>query len=186
MGEAASSEVRHLANWVADSANNSGMPYLVIDKVDAKVYAFDSTGRLKAVQPALLGIGRGDYSAPGIGTTKMTAIPSENRTTPAGRFLATLGRDPLGKEILWVDHKTAVALHSVVRGTPAEQRAQRLRSPTSADNRISYGCINVPVRFYEEIVSPAFNRTGGIVYILPEDSPAREFFGSYDVETGSL
>ncbi len=186
LGEAASDEVRHVAHWAVDSGNNTGMPYLVIDKVDAKVYAFDATGRLKDVQPALLGLGRGDYSAPGIGSKKMTAIPREDRTTPAGRFVATLGRDPQGKEILWVDYETAVALHSVSRGTPVEQRAQRLRSATPDDNRISYGCINVPVRFYDEIVSPAFNRSGGIVYILPEQSTAREFFGSYDVEAETL
>ena len=186
MGESASAEVRHVAHWAVDSGNNNGLPYLVIDKVDAKVYAFNPLGRLKGVQPALLGIARGDHTAPGIGSMAMSAIPREDRTTPAGRFVATLGYDPLGKEILWIDYESAIALHSVVRGTPAERRAERLRSPTAEDKRISYGCINVPVRFYQEIVSPTFNGSGGIVYILPEETSAREFFGSYDVEVESL
>lgn len=185
LGEAASADVQHVAHWAVDSGNNNGLPYLVIDKVGAKVYAFNPTGRLKGVQPALLGIARGDYSAPGIGSMKMSAIPREDRTTPAGRFVATLGYDPLGKEILWIDYESAIALHSVVRGTPAERRAERLRSPLADDKRISYGCINVPVSFYEEIVSPAFRGTGGIVYVLPENSTAREFFGSYEVEVVS-
>lgn len=186
MGEAASAEVRHVANWAVDSGNNAGLPYLVIDKVGAKVYAFNPVGRLKGVQPALLGIARGDHTAPGIGSMAMSAIPREDRTTPAGRFVARLGHDPVGKEILWIDYESAIALHSVVRGTPAERRAERLRSPTAADKRISYGCINVPVRFYQEIVSPTFIGSGGIVYILPEESTARDFFGSYDVDVEAL
>lgn len=177
----ATAEVRHVADWAVDSGNNNGMPYLVIDKVQAKVYAFDSTGRLRDAQPALLGMGRGDGTAAGIADLKMSAIPPEDRTTPAGRFVATVGRDPTGKDILWIDYDTAIALHRVVKGTPAEQRAQRLASATPSDNRISYGCINVPVSFYENVVSPAFTGTGGIVYILPENSTARDFFGSYDV-----
>jgi hypothetical protein len=35
------------------------------------------------------------------------------------------------------------------------------------DNRISYGCIKVPVEFYESVVRPLFD-SSGIVYILPE------------------
>ena len=57
-----------------------------------------------------------------------------------------------------------------------------LASPTAADNRISYGCINVPVKFYEDVVSPAFKGTYGIVYVLPETRPAQQVFGSYPIE----
>ena len=39
---------------------------------------------------------------------------------------------------------------------------------TPQDNRISYGCINVPVAFYETVVAPTFRNSNGIVYILPE------------------
>ncbi|MDP2707498.1 MAG: hypothetical protein Q8O70_08355, partial [Burkholderiales bacterium] len=39
-----------------------------------------------------------------------------------------------------------------------------------------------PVRFYEQVVRPAFTGTDGIVYVLPETSPVRVAFGSYDVE----
>ena len=58
----------------------------------------------------------------------------------------------------------------------------RLASPTPLDNRISYGCINVPTQFYEKVVSRAFAGTHGIVYVLPETRPAREVFGPYDVK----
>ena len=36
------------------------------------------------------------------------------------------------------------------------------------DNRISFGCINVPLAFFENVVSRAFKDTTGVVYVLPE------------------
>lgn len=132
--------------------------------------------------PALLGLARGDNSAPGIGQRKLSSIRPDERTTPASRFVASLGRDINGKEMLWVDYDTAISLHPVVKGTPVERRSQRLDSATPVDNRSSYGCINVPLKFYELLVSPAFTGTSGIVYILPETRTAQEVFGSYDVK----
>lgn len=179
--EDASSEVKHVAHWAVDSGDSGGMPYLIIDKVNARVFVFDAAGELQGVQPALLGMGRGDSTTEGIGDLKLAAIRPQDRTTPAGRFVASLDRDLQGREILWIDYDDALALHRVAKGQPSERRAERLESSSADDNRISYGCINVPVSFYENVVSPAFTRTGGIVYILPETSTAREFFGSYDV-----
>jgi len=86
-----------------------------------------------------------------------------------------------GEEILWVDYESALSLHRVVAGTPKERRAERLRSETPLDNRISYGCINVPVTFFDRVVSQAFAGTYAIVYILPEALPIRELFRSYEI-----
>jgi hypothetical protein len=173
-----SSEVAYVADWVSRTSDNGGMPYIIIDKVNAKVFVFDARWRLQGAAPALLGMEHGDGSAQGLGTRKMSAIRPTQRTTPAGRYLASMGRDTHGGDILWIDYANAIALHRVVKGTPAEHRAQRLESETSQDNRISYGCINVPVKFYESTVSPAFVNTNGVVYILPEMSSAREMFKS--------
>jgi len=75
-----------------------------------------------------------------------------------------------------VDYAAAISLHRVVTTNPKERRAQRLASPSALDNRISYGCINVPAPFYDTVVRPAFTGTSGIVYILPEvHSMARMF-----------
>ena len=180
--QSASSEVRHVAHWVAHSGDNGGRPYMIIDKVSARVFVFDAGGTLQGTDPALLGMARGDTAADGLGDLKLAAIRPEDRTTPAGRYVASLDRDLQGREILWIDYDNALALHRVAKGQPSERRAQRLESPTADDNRVSYGCINVPVNFYENVVSPAFTNTDGIVYILPEMSTARELFGSYDVD----
>jgi hypothetical protein len=169
-----------------DSGDNQGMPFMIVDKVHAKVLLFHADGRLQGATPALLGLARGDDSVPGIGERKLSTIRPEERTTPAGRFVASLAKDMHGQEMLWVDYDTAISLHRVVKGTPAEQRARRLNSATTDDNRVSYGCINVPVNFYDKVVSPAFTGTNGVVYILPETRSAPEVFGSYDVQGGAL
>lgn len=177
-----SKEVSGLAAWIVHSADNEGMPFMIVDKVNALVLVLDKNGQLKGAASALLGLARGDDSTPGIGERKLSTILAHERTTPAGRFVASLDRNLHGTEILWIDYATSISLHKVVKGTPGEQRAQRLSSATSADNRVSFGCINVPIRFYDRVVSPAFTGTNGIVYILPEIRTAREVFGSYDVD----
>lgn len=180
--ERASHEVRYVADWVVDSGDNRSMPFVIVDKTDAKVFVFAADGRLRSAAPALLGLARGDDAVPGIGDRALSSIRPEERTTPAGRFVASLGRNLRGKEILWVDYAQAISMHPVVTTKPEECRLQRLATPTPLDNRISYGCINVPAKFFEKVVRPAFSGTNGIVYVLPETKSAREVFASYDVE----
>lgn len=167
------------ADWVIDSGDNYGMPFLILDKVDAKAFVFDADGRLRGAAPALLGLAKGDDAIPGIGDRKMSDIRPKDRTTPAGRFVASLGFSTNGKDVLWVDYDGAVALHRVVTNNPKERRLERLATPTPLDNRISYGCINVPAKFFDDVVKPAFTETYGIVYVLPETRPCSETFAAY-------
>ena len=183
--EVSSPDAQKLADWVVDSADNGKLPFMIVDKVQARVFVFDAQGQIRGAAPALLGLAVGDDSVPGIGQRKLSSIRPEERTTAAGRFVASLDRDVKGQEILWVDYDSALSLHRVVTSQPKERRAERLASPSPLDNRVSYGCINVPVKFYENVVSPSFTGTYGIVYILPETRSAREVFGSYDVHDSS-
>jgi hypothetical protein len=181
--EHSSRNAHHMADWVIDSGDNHGMPFAIVDKMDAKVFVFDSDGRLRGAAPALLGLARGDYAVPDIGDRKLSDIRPEERTTPAGRFVASLGFNFHGKDVLWVDYNGAVSLHRVVTNNPKERRLQRLASRKPLDHRISYGCINVPAKFYNNVVSPAFTGTYGIVYVLPETQSISEIFALYyDVE----
>jgi len=178
-----SRDAQRVADWVVDSGDNRGMPFVIVDKMDAKVFVFDADGRLRGAAPALVGLTRGDYAVPGIGDRKLSDIRPEERSTPAGRFVASLGFNFHGKDVLWVDYNGAVSLHRVVTNNPKERRLQRLASPTPLDHRISYGCINVPAKFYNNVVSPAFTGTYGIVYVLPETRSISEIFALYyDVE----
>lgn len=178
-GVAASSDVRNIADWAVASGDHQGLPFVVIDKVQARVFVFDADGHLRGSSAALVGAARGDDSVPGIGSRAIADIRPEERTTPAGRFQATMGRGPAGEDILWVDYKNAIALHRVVTHVAAERRLQRLASPLPSERRITYGCINVPVAFYENVVQPTFAAAGGIVYILPESRPPQEIFTAY-------
>lgn len=179
--ESASMDVRHIADWVVDSSDNRSLPFMIIDKKEAKVFVFNSDGQLLGVAPTLLGLSLGDDSVPGIGDRQLSTIRPEERTTPAGRFVAALGRNSHGVGILWIDYDNAISLHRVITTNRSEQRAQRLATPSPSDNRISYGCINVPVKFYEGVVNQVFKRTNGIVYVLPETRLAQEVFNSYEV-----
>jgi hypothetical protein len=177
----ASHVARHLADWIIDSSNNGALPFVIVDKVDAKVFVFHADGRLRGASPALLGLALGDDAVAGIGDKALADISPEERTTPAGRFVSSLGDNLRGDDVLWVDYEGAVSMHRVVTSKVAERRLQRLATPSPLDNRISYGCINLPKAFYEDVVRPAFTGTNGIVYVLPETRSAKAQFGSYDV-----
>ena len=180
--EPASYDARHIADWVVVSGDNQQRPFVIIDKVAAKVFVFDADGRLQRAAPALLGLAERDDDEPGVGALPLSGIRPEIRTTPAGRFVAQMGRNLKGQDILWVDYASGLSLHRVVTGNKVERRQERLDSPTPLDNRISFGCINVPVPFFDEVVKPVFAGLRGVVYVLPETRPASEVFGSYAVD----
>jgi hypothetical protein len=176
--------VAGFAGWVAASKDNMRRPYAVVDKVDARVFVFDGRGKLKGSAPVLLGLAAGDDSAPGVGDhSELSTIPGEERTTPAGRFFAWYGApDRRGERVLWIDHKIALSMHQVIKGTPRDKRLQRLSSATPEDNRITFGCINVPGGFYRTVVRPTFAvKNGGVVYILPDTKPLKAVFPTADV-----
>ncbi|WP_235906764.1 hypothetical protein [Pseudomonas saliphila] len=177
--EKVSEPARKAANWVVDSGDNQGMPFMIVDKAQAKVLMFDAKGQLSGAASALLGLAVGDDTVPGIGERRLSSMLPEERTTPAGRFVASLGRNLAGKDILWIDYDAAISLHRVVTGNVRERRAERLASPRIDDKRISYGCINVPPGFFDSVVIPAFTGTNGVVYTLPETRDNHAVFNSY-------
>jgi hypothetical protein len=174
--EAPSADVTRLTQWVVSSSDNGDLPFMVIDKVGAEVFVFDASGQLLGKTAALLGSTAGDESSPGVGDRELSEISPEERTTPAGRFVAKFGYARGHERVLWVDYATSISLHPVVTGNKKQQRLKRLKSPSPGDNRITYGCINVPKDFYAKVVRPLFKDTTGVVYILPETKPLKEVF----------
>jgi hypothetical protein len=162
-----------LAAWVIASEDNRGLPFAIIDKGAAQLLVFGADGKLRGIAPTLLGSAVGDHSAPGVGERELSQIPLEDRTTPAGRFLAAYGPAPGGKKVLWVDYATAVSVHPVLVSNAEERRAERLESATPRDNRITHGCINVSAPFYDEVVRGTFKKLG-VFYVLPDTMPVAE------------
>jgi len=179
--ETPSAESRHVADWVLHSRDHGNGPFVIVDKVRSRMFVFDALGVLRGSAPVLTGMATGDDSVPGIGQRAMHKILPAERTTPAGRFVAALGPSLKGGEILWIDYDAGVALHTVVDTVASERRLQRLASVVPADHRITYGCINVPVGFFETVLAPLFRHSSGVVYILPETRSSRVVFGSYDI-----
>lgn len=173
---APSADAQTLLQWVRSSADNAGAPFMIIDKRQARVWVFDGKGALRGSSAVLLGLARGDASVPGIGTRPLAQVRTYERTTPAGRFVVEPGRNLGQEDVLWIDYDAAVSMHRVRATNPSEKRLQRLASPSPADNRISYGCINVPVRFFDRVIQPGFARLGGVAYVLPEVRPLRAVF----------
>jgi hypothetical protein len=182
LGGPVSNDARQVADWVLKTGDNGGLPFVLVDKKATKVFVFDGRGTVLGATDALLGLARGDDSAPGIGDRKLSKILPQERTTPAGRFVAVLGHDLGKQDVLWVDYPTALALHRVLPANSKEHRLQRLAAASSLDHRITFGCINVPSRFYDAVVDPVFAGTSGVVYILPEVKPIEAVFKGYVAE----
>jgi hypothetical protein len=186
-GQSASRDAQHIADWATHTRDSRGLPFIVIDKVEAKAYAFNASGALMRSAPVLLGMGVGDMFPPGVADMDMYATKPWQRVTPAGRFHAHI--DPKGsgniRSLLWIDYDTGIALHKIPAGKSSQRRHERIKSSNVAQKRMTFGCINVPTAFYDQVVLPAFKGKGGIVYVLPETAPAAKVFGSYDVRDGN-
>jgi hypothetical protein len=172
-------EAREMADWILSSGDQQKRAFVIVDKKDAKVYVFDPQGHLKDAAPALLGEAVGDDSAPGIGDKPLAQVLPQEKTTPAGRFVAEVGMSTRGEDVVWVDYDAAVSMHRVLN---VNERLAALASPTNADNRMSFGCINLPPQFYEKVLRPTVDAEGAVIYILPETRPLQQTFASfYDV-----
>ena len=172
-----SAAAKRVADWVATSGDNRSLPYAIIDKQDASLVLFDAEGKLLGKVPVLIGVATGDDATPGIGSKNLAEIGPAEKTTPAGRFLAKFGLAAGRQKVLWVDYATSVALHPIPPGaSKKERRRERMLSPTPDDNRITFGCINVPIAFYGKTIAPLFRKKGGYVYVLPDTRPIEEVF----------
>jgi hypothetical protein len=165
------------------SGDHGRLPFIIVDKVNAKLSAFDPNGRLIRTVPVLLGMGIGDAFAPGVAGMDMYQTKPWQRVTPAGRYHADEDRNDKGERVLWVDYDGGIAIHKIPAKNTKQRRHERMRSADPADHRITYGCINVPVSFYDQVVHPFFKGKGGIVYVLPEKAPLKSVFKSYDVDS---
>lgn len=162
--------------WIAAAHDNGSLPYIVIDKQSASLFLFSASGKFLGETPVLIGVGVGDDSSPGVGAKSLADIGPAERTTPAGRYVAKFGKAFGRTRVLWVDYANSVALHAVITTNKSEHRVQRLLSPEVDDNRVTFGCINVGTGFYTRRVRPLFQKSGGIVYILPDTRPLDDVF----------
>lgn len=176
-GIAQSADAARVADWIASSGDNRSFPYAIIDKKAAAIFLFDAMGKPLGHAPVLIGIALGDDATPGVGRKSLAQLGPTEKTTPAGRFLAKYGWAAGRQRMLWVDYADSVGLHPIPKdAAKSERRRERMLSPTSDDNRITFGCINVPASFYVRHVRPLFQSKGGYVYVLPDTKTVEAVF----------
>lgn len=172
-----SMEARSLVDWVMGSGDASGRPFAVVDKRAARIYVFDDAGRMVGQSPALLGATFGDHTVPGVGARAQTGeVGPDERTTPAGRFEAVPGRNDKGEHVVWVDYASAFAIHRLRPGFAYQARATRLSTAQAAGKRVSWGCVVVPVAFYQGVVEAVLGKSRSVVYVMPEHAPVGSVF----------
>jgi hypothetical protein len=164
--ERASPEVEHVAQWAVESQDHAGLPFVVVDKAKARLFAFDLTGRLLASAPVLLGASRADG-------------PAAPSATPAGRFVAATWLSVHGDRIVWINGQAAVFLHGIPSGASPGRGSQRLASDDVGDKRISDGSLHVAGQFYRDYLRPLEDQAS-VVYVLPEVLRVRDVFSSDD------
>jgi hypothetical protein len=176
-----SDTVVDLARWVIATGDNRKLPFAIVDKEAAQILVFAADGKLRGFAPTLIGSAVGDDSAPGVGDRELNDIPAEDRTTPAGRYLAAYGPAAGGKSVLWVDYANSISIHALPATKEArkEKRKERLASRTVNDNRITHGCINVSSTFYSKTVRAVFKQSG-VFYILPDTVSLQTAFPAFE------
>jgi hypothetical protein len=172
-------ESRELHDWVIKARDHHGRPFAIVDKKNARLYVFDGKGRMQGASTVLLGAATGDDIAPNVGEHAQEGyVPFKERTTPAGRFASEPGINSSGEDVIWVDYDSAFAIHRLRPGKAESARKIRLASPDPAQHRVSYGCVVVPVRFYEDVVRRWLGKGRSVVYVMPEQSSAHEIFNA--------
>ena len=184
---AASADARAAALWVFDRADHRGRPFAIVDKRDARIYVFEPDGVLRGASPVLLGLAGGDRDAAArIGEGGVASLTPAERTTPAGRFDSEPGVNDKGEAIVWFDYDAALAIHRLRPAPVHERRSQRLASADPAERRISFGCVVVPVAFYEQVIAPTLGRRPGVVYVLPEAASVDSLLRAAKLAAGAV
>ena len=173
--DALSIDARDAARWVLASRDHRGLPFAIVDKRSARIHVFDAAGDRLGDAPVLRGLAPGDRPSPPLDDRRAATLAPAERTTPAGRFLSSPGRNDKGEPVVWFDHAAALAIHRLRPAPAAERRPARLQSPRPGERRISFGCIVVPVAFYETVIAPSLGRSRSVVYVLPEQRTTHAF-----------
>jgi hypothetical protein len=182
----ASEDARQALRWVLQTADNRSLPFAIVDKKSARMFVFDADGRPGGASPALLGLSPGDGGLVSLVNRPVSGLASEERTTPAGRFASEPGHNLNGEAIVWINYAAKLAIHRLRPADPRERRAERLASAAVDDNRISLGCVIVPVSFYETVIAPSLGKSRGVVYVLPETENIGRFFSGLQSAQASL
>lgn len=172
-----------LLSWIAHTGNNAGAPYVVVDKREARVWVFDAQHRPLGSTAALLGLALGDQEVADIRQRDVTRLAKDARITPAGRFATEPGLNIQGEDVVWLDYAAGLAMHRVRPGLAQASRLKRLAEQVASAQRVSMGCVVLPVAFYEGVIRPLLGRQAGVVYVLPEHGALQAWLPRWELAT---
>ena len=168
---APSPSAQELASRIVRLADHGQLPFVVVDKQAAMLMVYHPNGVLAGVSTVLLGLTLGDRSVEGVGErTQAGRLTVADRTTPAGRFQSSPGRNLSGEHVMWINYADAFAIHRLRPAPRGEKRVQRMASMHPGDKRISAGCVVVPELFYDGVIRPMLGNGRSMVYVMPENS----------------
>jgi hypothetical protein len=166
---------------MAETAKKQGSGFFIADKPNGMLHAFDKKGGYITSSKSLYGAQAGDILTEARKNADPGALPQSQRVTPAGTYKVNWWPTPLytgGGVLDLQDVKTGeslygVAMHSVYLRHPEENRVARLESKTTADDKISSGCINTTEAFFTKYIVPhKEDFKNGLVFVLPDNVAA--------------
>ncbi|MBI5279272.1 MAG: L,D-transpeptidase [Burkholderiales bacterium] len=174
---AAHADSQQLLRWVTATRDHQGLPFAIVDKKQARIHVYNARGQLAGTSSVLVGATWGDHTVPGVGArAQQGAVRTDERTTPAGRFVSQPGTNLTGEHVVWVDYASAFAIHRLRPGRSHDARLKKLASETPRDNRASLGCVIVPVDFYQDVVQRVLGSGKAVVYVMPETRSLADMF----------
>ncbi len=145
--------------------------YTIIDKPSATLFLIGKDGQMIKSFPVLLGQAKGEALNQ---ANANSLTPGEYATTPAGKYNITPDiysdkSDTLNYKgkIYWINPASGLAIH-IVYQPELIKRMGMLNTPTTSDNKISWGCINVSEENWDKYFSPNY-RNNMSLYITPDD-----------------
>ena len=161
--------------------------YIIVDKKTCRATVYNKAGQALDSYEVLLGSTKGDYMS-----TAVDADPSQRRnTTPPGEFsLGAISNSfgasyALGESWETFDPDTERrkdapgsggkrklgSMIAALHGTANPKVRNKLYGDGNlANNRVSMGCVNIPVEDIKEMEQKYGIKQGSKLYILPEDS----------------
>lgn len=153
-------------NDVAELMKTNTAKFIVADKKEGYLYLVDPTTNEILKAPALYGRGIGDVLPADDLNVKKSQY---SNITPSGEFKVTrMYSTKLRQYILvFLEGKTAVmAIHKLYTGNKAQRREERIQSADPNEKRITNGCINIPVDFWDLYLERIPDNTK--LYVLPD------------------
>jgi hypothetical protein len=172
---------------MAPVAQKSGKAFIIADKPNGMIHAFDADGTVIAQDTALYGKDKGDVLD---GKSSLTGAGA--KITPAGKFSLKVQKDDkytggytiTMPQTVQFEGDGVIAVHAAYLGNKVEDRQGRLATKGADDKRISYGCINTSHDTFLNKLLPNIGKfDGGMSFVLPDNAELTDVLFEGETQT---